>query len=47
MFGCFLMNGKEWTIFAKCVCISETLDDAINKSNKLEEKGILTIVREI
>ena len=47
LFGCFLMDGEEWTINAKCVCLADTIDEAIYKSNKLEEIGILTIVREI
>lgn len=47
MWGCFKMDGNEWTVKAKCYCTAETVDEAIEKSNKLEEKGILTIVREV
>lgn len=45
MWGCYKIDGKEWTIYAKCYCLSKTVDEAIEKSNKLEERGILTIVR--
>ena len=48
LFGCFLMDGKEWTIYAKCICLADTIDEAIKKSDfLLEKKGIFTIVREI
>lgn len=47
MFGCFKIDGKEWTVQAKCYCLADTMEEAIKKSNKLQEKGILTIARSI
>ena len=48
MYGCFLMDGNEFTIYAKCLNLSDNIDDAIKKSDYLlEKKGIMTIVREI
>lgn len=48
LWGCYLMDGNEFTIYGKCICLAETIDEAIYKSNKLEEKkGILTIVRQV
>ena len=47
MYGCFKIDGNEWTVKAKCYCIAETEREAIKKSNRLAAKGILTIVRKI
>lgn len=38
VWGCYKIDGKEWTPNAKCYCTAETVDEAIEKSNKLEEK---------
>lgn len=47
MWGCYKMDGNEWTLKAKCYCTAKTVNEAIEKSNKLEKQGILTIIREI
>lgn len=48
MWGCYKIDGKEWSPNAKCYCTAKTVDEAIEKSNRLEkERGISTIVREV